>query len=107
MKTLIWTVLALSLSGLAIPASQPALAAAPSDDSVRFIRLLRLDEMVSATLTSRVLKSFEAGRINESQLACLQTTSAADFTQGLAAAAHKELTPDELTRAIAFLGTKG
>ena len=108
MKTVIWAVLALYLAGVANSATSPARAKANSspDDSVAIIRLLRIDEMLSELLKSRAQQSFDAGRITTPQLACLQTTSAADFTRGLAAVASKELTSAELANAVAYLRSK-
>ena len=106
MKSLVLAGMALLFTGLASSATPPAKAALPPSDSVLFIRLLRTDEMLASLLTSNARESFAAGRISKSQLACLEATSPTDFTHGLAAVARKELTPEELKSAIAYLGSK-
>ena len=108
MKTTIWAFLPLFLASVAGSTTPPTRAktGSPPDDSVAFVRLLRIDEMMSELLKSRAQQSFEAGRITKSQLACLQTTSAADFTRGLASVVRQELAADETTKAVAYLRSK-
>jgi hypothetical protein len=112
MKTAIRAVLspflALFFAGTANSTTPPTPGhrVASPDNSVTLIRLLRIDEMLSELSRSQAMESFKAGRITKPQLACLKTTTAADFTQGLAAVVRKELTVDETSKAVAYLNSR-
>ncbi len=104
MKSLAGLGIVLFLMGQA-SAAPPARLASAHIDSLVLVQLLHLDELISRTLNEHGQQALAAGRVTESQFACMKRTPA-DFTEGMANAARRELTSVEIASAVDYLRSK-
>jgi hypothetical protein len=104
MKSLAGLGIVLSLMGQA-SAAPPARLASAHIDSLELVQLMHLDELLSRTLNEHAQQALAAGRVTKTQFACMKVKSA-DFTEGMATAARRELTSAEIASAIDYLRSK-